>query len=296
MKRLLVTGASGQLGSYVLRELRDHVADVVAWSGTRRGELFGHTLHAIDLTNTDVLAEAFAQARPDTVIHAAALARIADCHRDPTRAHRVNTVATATLAELAARSGTRFVLVSTDLVFDGEHAPYREQDPPAPVSVYGRSKAAAEQAALAFPRAAVSRVSLLYGPALVGRPSFFDEQIAALRGGRPVTFFVDEWRTPLDLPTAAKALLSLADSDYTGVLHIGGPERMSRLEMGRRLAAVLVVSDERIVTARRDEVPSAEPRPRDVSLDSSKWRQLFPANPWPPWEEALREMSLFCVP
>src|SRR5207302_4863142 len=124
------------------------------------------------------------------------------------------------LAELAAQGGARLLFVSTDLVFDGEHAPYREGDRPAPLSVYGRSKAAAEAAVRAVPRGVVARVSLLFGPTVVGRPSFFDDQVAALRGRRPLTLFEDEWRTPLDYSTAARALLGVLHSDFLGVVHV----------------------------------------------------------------------------
>jgi dTDP-4-dehydrorhamnose reductase len=288
--RLLVTGASGMLGAYLLRELRAAGAAVTAWGGARGGELFGVPLRPVDLTDAGAVAAAFREARPDAVLHAAALARVADCHRDPGLAQRVNAGGSAALAELAAAAGARLVLVSTDMVFDGEHPPYREGDPPAPVSAYGRSKVAAEAAVLAAPRAAVARLSLLFGPGRAGRPSFFDEQVAALRGGRAVPLFVDEWRTPLALTTAARALAALARSDYTGVLHVGGPERLSRLEMGQRLAAFLGADPGPLVPARRADAPAAEPRPRDLTLDSSRWRGLFPDQPWPAWEEALREM------
>jgi dTDP-4-dehydrorhamnose reductase len=288
--RLLVTGASGQLGGYLLRELRANGAPVTAWSGSRRGELFGLPLYPVDLGDTDAVVAAFRRARPGAVIHAGAWARVADCHREPDRAYRVNTGGSGTLAELSAAAGARLLLVSTDLVFDGERAPYREEDPTAPLSVYGRTKSAAEGAVLAAPRAAVARVSLLFGPTLVGRPSFFDEQAAALRAGRPVTLFADEWRTPLDLGTAARALIALVRSDFTGLLHVGGPERLSRLEMGRCLARSLGVSGANIVACRRADAPAAEPRPRDVSLDSSRWRGLFPGEPWPTWEEVLRAL------
>jgi dTDP-4-dehydrorhamnose reductase len=286
--RFLLTGASGQLGAYLLRQLTAAGADVTAWSGARRGELFGVPFQPVDLADSDAVAAAFRQARPQTVIHAAAVASIAECHRDPTRARRVNVDGTATLAELAARAGARLVLVSTDLVFDGESPPYSEGDPPAPLSIYGRSKADAEAAALAAPRAAVARVSLLFGRTLTGRPSFFDQQAEALRAGRPVTLFADEWRTPLHLATAARALVALAHSDFTGLLHLGGPERLSRLEMGHRLAHFLGADSGVLLASRRADAPAPEPRPRDVSLDSSLWRRLFPALPWPGWEEALR--------
>src|SRR5439155_2744036 len=98
--------------------------------------------------------------------------------------------------------------------FDGERAPYGEEDDPAPLSVYGRTKADAE-AAVRAAGGLVVRVSLLYGPSLSGRPSFFDDQAAALRSGRPLTLFEDEWRTPLALPAAARALVELARSGVT---------------------------------------------------------------------------------
>ncbi len=180
--RLLLTGASGQLGGYVLREGRKQGASVVAWSGRRSGELFGCPLRPVDLTDSDAVVAAFREAWPDVVMHAAALAGVADCQREPEKAEQINTRASAHLAELADRARVRLVHVSTDMVFDGERGGYREDDPVAPLSVYGRTKAAAEQAVRAYPRTAVARISLLFGPSLVGRPTFFDQQASALRG------------------------------------------------------------------------------------------------------------------
>jgi dTDP-4-dehydrorhamnose reductase len=194
------------------------------------------------------------------------------------------------LAELAADVGARFVFVSTDLVFDGERGNYREDDPPSPVTVYGRTKADAEAAVLAVPGTAVARFSLLYGPCLTGRTSFFDRMVDALRNDRPVPLFADEYRTPLDLPTAAAALVALARSDVTGLLNVGGPERLSRLEMGRQLADVLGVSGKSIIVTGRNDVASEEPRPADTSLDSARWRAFFPTMPWPAYRDALAAM------
>jgi dTDP-4-dehydrorhamnose reductase len=242
----------------------------------------------VDLTDSDAVARAFRDVAPDAVVHAAALARVGDCHRDPDRAFRVNTAASAHLAELCAAAGARLVHVSTDLVFDGERPPYRETDPPAPLSVYGRSKAEAERAVLAHPGHVVVRVSLLFGPALTTSSSFFDQQVEALRAGRPVTLFEDEWRTPIDLATAARALVELARADVEGVFHLGGPERLSRLEMGRLLARHLGAGEELLRAVRRSDVPAGEPRPCDTSLDSGRWRAAFPHVPCPGYEEALR--------
>jgi dTDP-4-dehydrorhamnose reductase len=288
--KLLVTGAGGSLGAYLLRDLTTRSWQVTAWSGTQIGSLFAIPLHPVDLADPDAVTRAFAETRPDVVVHAAALAKVGDCCANPARARLVNVDGTRRLAELAAQHNARLLLVSTDLVFDGEHAPYREGDPPAPLSVYGRTKAEAEQAVLAYPGNAVVRLSLLFGPALTGRISFFDQQIEALRRRKPITLFDDEWRTPLALPIAASALVELVESSFTGLLHLGGPERLSRLEMGEKLARRLGSDPSLVVRIRRDSIPASEPRPRDVSLDSSRWRELFPDCPWPGYDEAVLEM------
>jgi dTDP-4-dehydrorhamnose reductase len=93
------------------------------------------------------------------------------------------------------------------------------------------------------------------------------------------------------MPAAARALVGIARSEYCGVLHLGGPERLSRLEMGQRLARSLGLSDAVLVPAARAQAPATEPRPRDTSLDSSRWRGLFPAAEWPTWEEAMRQFD-----
>jgi dTDP-4-dehydrorhamnose reductase len=289
---MLITGASGQLGAYLLRELHGRKTAALAWSGSRSGNPFGVPLQRVDLADLDRLPAAFAHARPEAVIHAGAITTVAECLRDPQRARQVNTRPTEVLADLSARAGARLIFLSTDLVFDGRQGRYREQDAPAPLSVYGRTKLEAEQAVLAAPRGVVVRLSLLFGPSLIGRPSFFDDQVAALRSSSSCTLFEDEWRSPLALLTAAQAVLSIALSDFEGLLHLGGPERLSRFEMGRRLAAFLAVPPELVRAASRSQVASGEPRPLDASLDSSRWRALFPGQPWPTWSEALRQMDL----
>src|ERR1700687_775168 len=124
--RVLVTGASGQLGGYLLSELAARNVETVAWSGSRHGSIFGAVLRAVDLADRNAVAAAFRQACPDGVIHAGALARVADCYRDPERARLVNTLGSASIVELAAEAGVRLLHVSTDLVFDGERGNYRE--------------------------------------------------------------------------------------------------------------------------------------------------------------------------
>jgi dTDP-4-dehydrorhamnose reductase len=286
MRRILVTGGSGVLGGYLVRHLSRRGFSPCVWSGATTGP----GLLPVDLCNEAMVVAAFRAASPEVVLHAAALARLADCHADPERAFRINTRATALLAGLCTDAGARLVFVSTDLVFDGERAPYRESDPPSPLSVYGRSKSKAEESVLENPENAIARVSLLFGPSRLARESFFDSQVRALRSGQPITLFDDEWRTPIDLETAAHGLVELALSEAAGVFHLGGQERLSRWEMGRELALALGVHPQRVRANHRADVPAPEPRPRDTSLDSSRWRSVFPHVPWRGYREAVRSL------
>jgi dTDP-4-dehydrorhamnose reductase len=302
--RILITGASGQLGAYLLQELQGSAHEVIAWSGSSTGELFGLPLRPVDFREPAQFVPALmslSSFAPDLVIHLAAMSNAAACGDQPSLAHQINYNFTDLLISAMARR-SRLIYASTDLVFDGANAHYSESDLPCPLSAYGQTKKLGEGACLGLflpaarvnerPHTLVVRLSLLFGPSLNGRAAFFDQQLQALREGRPLKLFEDEWRTPLSLKTAAEALLALAESDRTGLLHIGGPERMSRLEMGQRLAAHLGRDPSVFIPARRDDVPTAEPRPRDTSLNCARWRSLFPNMPWPKFEDALAEMGV----
>ncbi|RPI85544.1 MAG: SDR family oxidoreductase, partial [Planctomycetaceae bacterium] len=273
--RILLTGATGRLGSYVARELESRALETDYWSGSGAATPSGRPTNAVDLADESTVRLAFAETRPEIVLHVGALATAEACRANPQRARRVNEQATGLLAELAQSAGARLVYTSTDLVFDGEQGNYRESDSPAPIMQYGQSKAAGEQRVLKRPLAVVVRLALLYGPKLGDRDSFFDLQLQAIATrDRRMNLFIDEWRTPLDYVTAAQALVDIALHNVTGILHVGGPERMSRFEMGIRLAERLGCREPPFDPVTRDAIPGSEPRPRDVSLDSSRWREL----------------------
>jgi dTDP-4-dehydrorhamnose reductase len=291
-RRFLITGASGQLGSYLVRELQRQELPFVAWSRSPKTTVLGADCHGVDIRDRDAVHAAFAAADPGIIIHAAAMSGVNECFQDSAGARQTNTNGTRFLSDLAAEHAVRMLYVSTDLVFDGRHGFYRETDCPTPLSVYGHTKAAAERAVLDHPHQLVARVSLLFGPPLHQRPSFFAEQIQAIQAGRPVTLFEDEWRTPISLQVAAQGLILAARSAMNGILHLGGPERMSRWEMGQRLARLLGEGRADLRAASRDDFPATEPRPRDTSLNSDLWQMTFPDFSRPAYEQALTDMGV----
>src|SRR5262249_28995358 len=145
--RVLVTGASGGLGRYVLAQ-RPADVTVLGWSSKPAEPAGDLPLTPVDLASARALEAAYRMSRPDVVLHLAACSLISDCHRDPDRARAVNTDATARLASLARADGATIIYTSTDLVFDGAAPPYREDSRPGPLSVYGRTKLDGEASVL----------------------------------------------------------------------------------------------------------------------------------------------------
>ncbi|WP_165064281.1 SDR family oxidoreductase [Paludisphaera rhizosphaerae] len=279
--RILLTGATGRIGAYLRDPLNMRGWEVVRWAGS----------HAVDLTDPGAVSRGLDQADADVVLHAAAISDAETCRRDPDRARTINVEAVAWISEWCAARGRRLVFTSTDMVFDGTKPWSTESDEPRPILAYGATKRAAELEALKAPDSVVARICLLYGPTLCDRETFYDKAVGQLRAGAPQTFFDDEFRTPLDYATAARALAMLAASDFRGIVHVGGAERLSRFELMTKVARGLGLDGSLVRSNSRAEASFSEPRPADVSLDTSRLAALLPTLERPPVEEAVRAMA-----
>jgi len=267
--RVLVTGAGGTLGGR-LATLLSGRHSVVA------GRHAGPTPEGLETIPLDLLSRASVEgaldgSAPDAVLHAAALADPDRCERDPEAAAALNVGASALLARLCRQRRVRLVALSTDLVFAGDRQAWAETDPPAPLLAYGRTKLAGEEATRAeHPGSAVARVALVLGRGFGPRPTASEAVAWSLGQGKRVRLFVDQFRTPVDGDSLAEALGRLLEGSATGTFHLGGPERLSRYDLGVRTAGRLRLDAGLIepVQAARHAVGAL--RPADVSLDSSR--------------------------
>jgi len=266
MRRLLVTGCSGFVGSNVARRARGSWGVFGTYSSSEPDSGWVSWVH-LDLRDGPSIFDLIAKVRPDAVIHCAAISKIdyAENHREETRA--VNVFGSEALAEACSRYGLRFVALSTDTVFDGISGWYSEDDPPNPVNFYGRTKVECERAIMeACPDAAIVRTALVYGFPRAGGTSFFARLVGSLRRGEKVELLKEEIRTPVDVLTLADALLELASAGFSGLIHIAGTERLSRFEFGLKTARKLGVDESLVVEQDIRTLTWRAPRPRDVSL------------------------------
>jgi len=160
------------------------------------------------------------------------------------------------------------------MVFDGLKAPYREDDPVCPINAYGEQKAEAERLVLERnPEALICRMPLMFGEAGPVAKSFVQSMARAMKEGREIALFTDEYRTPVSGRDAASGIF-LGLLKARGVLHLGGPERISRYEFGKLLRDVLKVPGAKLAPCIQQSVPLPAPRPPDVSFDSAKAGKL----------------------
>jgi dTDP-4-dehydrorhamnose reductase len=268
-KRLLITGASGFLGWNICRSASG-MYTVIGIGNTHATGLDGVTEVSGDLTDKTVIDRLFAAYKPDAVIHAAAAADPNFCQTFPEKASAINLTATVALARMSNAADIPFLFTSTDLVFDGRQPPYHETDPVCPLNRYGEQKAAAEKEVLSVhPGATVCRMPLMFGDAPAHAKSFIHPMIAALRSGKTLSLFTDEYRTPVSARDAANGLLLLLEKKVRGVVHLGGPEKHSRFDMGCLLAEAMN-SNPVITACRQGDIPMSAPRAADVSLVSTR--------------------------
>ncbi|HEY9881443.1 MAG TPA: NAD(P)-dependent oxidoreductase [Leptolyngbyaceae cyanobacterium] len=269
MKTLLVTGASGYLGWH-LSQLTQPDWQVYGTYLTQSLDLPGVKLEAVDMTDTDALKDFLQWLRPDAIIHTAAQSKPNLCEQAPDAAFAINVVATQWVAEYCARADIPCVFTSTDLVFDGQAAPYEESAAPAPINLYGHQKAEAERRFLAiYPDGVVCRMPLMFGGPTPRATCFLQEFVAQLQQSQPLKLFTDEYRTPIHIEDAARGLL-LALEQGQGILHLGGQQRISRYDFGLVMADVFGFSRDLILPSKQADVPMAASRPPDVSMVSDR--------------------------
>jgi dTDP-4-dehydrorhamnose reductase len=212
--RILLIGASGQLGSDLIRNDPGH--DIVA---PDRKEL--------DVTQGDAIVVAIRDTRPDWVVNTAAFHNVPVCEEQPERAFRVNCIAVRDLALACEKHGARLMTFSTDYVFNGEQRkPYREEDRPAPLQIYGVSKLAGENMAraVAAERAVVVRTCGLYGRSGAASKggNFVDKRVEDGRRVRAMDMGCDQIVCPTSTEDLSKAVYELMarPSVESGIYHL----------------------------------------------------------------------------
>jgi len=242
----LVTGAGGLLGANAALDLSDSGAIVTAYAQRARPSAPVPVL-PVDLSTEADRAGIVERHGPTVVFHAAAVSSIEACEQNPALARRVNVDASIELAKQTRDAGGKFVLISTDAVFDGRRGHYREDDEVSPTTEYGRTKVAAEQGVLAMnPTALVLRVNF-YGWSPSGSRSLAEFFYSRFEAGESPTGFTDVTVSTIYVRELVRSARRLVDGGASGIFHLASSEQTSKYEFGRRLAACFGWHPSRVV-------------------------------------------------
>jgi len=271
--RIAVTGAAGMLAKALLPQLE-----------SAKHELLALSRDQADVTSFPALRAAIEPFKPEWVIHLAAFTRVDECEREAELAFRVNGLGARNAALVAAACGAAVLTISTDYVFDGRgKRPYREYDHVGPLSVYGRSKWAGEEAVRdASHRHVIVRTAWLYG---AGGANFVDSILRKARHGEPLAVVDDQRGSPTWTNDLARALVGLVSASEFGTYHCTNGGECTWHELAEHVIRRAGHDGpvERTTTA---TLARPAPRPAYSVLDGS-WCEHVTGHRMPHWKDAV---------
>lgn len=275
--KILITGGKGMLGRTLQRELAGHaiiVADLPEW----------------DISDDTGFVAKVCEAKPELIVHCAAMTKVDDCETNRDLAFRLNEDGSRNVALAAKACGARLFAISTDYVFSGEPPrepwAWSETDIPRPRTVYGASKFAGEQMIqMLLPEAVIIRIAWLYG---AGGPSFVHTMAKlGAQEGAPLKVVNDQRGNPTSTKTVADVIKFLMmKSDVSGIVHGTCEDQCTWYDLTVELFRLLGLKRE-VVPCTTEEFPRPAPRPHNSALKKSVLNLLGYRTP--KWQDALAE-------
>jgi dTDP-4-dehydrorhamnose reductase len=267
-RRIMVTGCNGLLGQKLCQLLLPFNA-IIGVDLTDRsvctGENFQHIV--LDISHRDEVLKAVLETKPGFIINTAAITDVDGCEVDRDLCWRVNVLGVENLIRAARKTNASLVQVSSDYVFDGHHAPYRETDNTAPLGFYGKSKLAGENAVRsAGIHYAIVRTQVLYGVAQDVRPSFVHWVLQKLQEDGEFKVVDDQRGNPTLADDLAEGIARLIQLDKQGIYHLSGSESVSRRQFAQAVALEFCADPARVKPLKTADLNQKSPRPEDSTF------------------------------
>jgi dTDP-4-dehydrorhamnose reductase len=286
--KILIVGASGLVGGNCLR----------VFEGMRGWRVVG-THYNFATQETVYFDPLKPEENPlwhqhwDVIIHCGALTHVDRCESEPELSYRMTVGSTANLCNLAEHCGARMVYISTDYVFDGLRGPYRENDQPNPLSVYGKHKLAAEQLVRKLPKHLIIRITNVYGDEIRGK-NFLARIVRRIAEGQPVELKapVDQYATPVNASDVALAAALLIRDSHVGIFHLASTDYCNRAQLVERVISHFPQADIKLRRVTTAALGQTAPRPLNGGLLAGKFNALYPQFFWGNVDDYLNKQKI----
>lgn len=268
-KKILVTGANGLLGEKVTEIFKHESSHTLLLTDLhdKAEEPKGFEYFPLDLTKKEDVKDAIRNYSPDIIINCAAYTNVDGCETERELSWRVNVDAVKNLIIASRGTNSKLIQISTDYIFDGKSGNYDEQSKPNPLSYYGKSKLAAENAVTASGiNYAIVRTMIIYGTGKNLRLNFATWLIDQLSKKLPVKIVDDQFGMPTMVDDLGWGLLKIVDLGKSGVYNICGSEYINRYEFAVKLANIYGYDENLIMPIKTSDLNQAAERPMNSSF------------------------------
>ncbi|KAA6436585.1 NAD(P)-dependent oxidoreductase [Dyadobacter flavalbus] len=283
-KRILVTGSNGLLGQKLIELLvSENTCETIATAKgkNRLNSSEGYEFLEMDVTDPVQVDHVIGSAKPDVIIHTAAMTNVDQCEMEKEACWKLNVTAVEILVGACRKYDVFLEHVSTDFIFDGTAGPYKEEDLPNPVSFYGWSKYAAEKAVMhSGIKWAIARTVLVYGIAHdMSRSNIILWVKKSLEEGKAIKVVTDQFRTPTLAEDLAKGCFLIADREEQGIFNISGSDFMTPYEMAMMAADYFSLDKSLISPTDASTFTQPARRPPRTGFDITKSRNVLGYEP-----------------
>ena len=277
IKKILVTGSAGLIGTQIVKDLLDNHKQVYSCYNKTKPKL-GIITH-LDLTKKDDIVNTMNRIKPDVVIHLGAMTDVELCETETELAKKINTDATEILALESEKYNTFFVYMSTDYVFDGKVGMKKENDKTNPINFYGKSKLDGERVfkKITTPNVIV-RTSTPFGihSKKISFPIWVKKNLELKK---EISVVVNQYTSPSYVPNISKMIIEIIERKITGIIHLAGATKISRYDFAVQISKIINANRQFLKLTKMDQMDWKAQRPADSSLSVSKANKILKNKP-----------------
>ncbi len=272
--RIAIVGSNGLLGQNLARVLASESTSQIICAGQRERSSApaDQTEYVqLDITDRTAVKDFALRYYPGVIINCAGMNDVDGCETQRERAWKTNVKGVENLIGGCRATDARFIHFSSDYVFDGTHPPYNERDKPAPLSYYGRTKLASENACrMGGIRFAIIRTAALYGAAINTRENFVQCVVRVLSSGKAFRAATDQTSNPTPVDQLAAAVTRVIERGCEGLYHVAGPDIVSRYGFAREIVRVFDLDENFLIPVPTAELNQKALRPVNAGLITLK--------------------------